>query len=72
MPGDTSEDAEVVGEDHWFRSELTGPPAEIAPRLLGAALTSDLGARVTLRITEVEAYAGRRTGPRIARPPAPD
>ena len=37
---------------------LTGPAHEIAPRLLGAELTSDLGPRVTLRITEVEAYAG--------------
>jgi DNA-3-methyladenine glycosylase len=40
------------------RAFLTGPPHEIAPRLLGATLTSDLGPRVTVRITEVEAYAG--------------
>lgn len=39
-------------------AHLTGPTHEIAPRLLGAVLASDLGPRVTLRITEVEAYAG--------------
>jgi DNA-3-methyladenine glycosylase len=47
-----------VGSDSGARAFLTGPPPEVAPRLLGATLTSDLGPRVTLRITEVEAYAG--------------
>ena len=47
-----------MGSDSEIRAVLTGPPDEIAPRLLGATLTSDLGPRVTLRITEVEAYAG--------------
>jgi DNA-3-methyladenine glycosylase len=37
---------------------LTGPPERVAPTLLGAVLISDVGARVALRITEVEAYAG--------------
>jgi DNA-3-methyladenine glycosylase len=40
------------------RACLTAPADQIAPLLLGAVLTSDLGSRVTLRITEVEAYAG--------------
>ena len=47
-----------MGSDSKIRAVLTGPPDEIAPRLLGATLTSDLGPPVTLRITEVEAYAG--------------
>lgn len=47
-----------MGSDLEARASLTGPPHEIAPRLLGARLTSDLGPRVTVRITEVEAYAG--------------
>lgn len=47
-----------MGSDSGARASLTGPPHEIAPRLLGATLTSDLGPRVTVRITEVEAYAG--------------
>ncbi len=38
---------------------LRGHSAEVAPRLLGATLTSRLdGTRVVLRITEVEAYGG--------------
>ena len=38
---------------------LDGPVLTVAPRLLGAVLTSDLGgARVAVRIVEVEAYAG--------------
>jgi DNA-3-methyladenine glycosylase len=40
------------------RASLTGPPSVVAPHLLGATLISDLGERVALRITEVEAYAG--------------
>jgi DNA-3-methyladenine glycosylase len=40
------------------RANLTGPAPGVAPRLLGSILTSDLGARVIVRITEVEAYAG--------------
>ncbi len=44
--------------DSTLRAFLLGPAAEVAPRLLGAELTSDLGPRVSLRITEVEAYAG--------------
>ena len=37
---------------------------EIAPRLLGARLVSDLGAqRVTVRIVEVEAYGDVGTDP---------
>ena len=38
---------------------LTGTPLAVAPRLLGAELTSGHGdGRVTVRITEVEAYEG--------------
>ena len=44
--------------DSDARTLLVGPPQQVAPRLLGALLTSDLGPRVTLRITEVEAYGG--------------
>jgi DNA-3-methyladenine glycosylase len=47
-----------MGSGSEARAFLTGPPHGIAPRLLGATLTSDLGTRVTVRITEVEAYAG--------------
>lgn len=34
------------------------PVEEAAPRLLGATIASDVGGRTSLRITEVEAYAG--------------
>jgi DNA-3-methyladenine glycosylase len=47
-----------VNGDSGVRGLLIGPAHEIAPRLLGAELTSDLGPRVIVRITEVEAYAG--------------
>ncbi|MHB1165635.1 MAG: DNA-3-methyladenine glycosylase [Candidatus Nanopelagicales bacterium] len=41
------------------RSSLSGHAADVAPRLLGATLASRVGgARVVLRITEVEAYGG--------------
>lgn len=41
------------------RSLLAGHPAEVAPRLLGAQVESDLlNARVRIRLTEVEAYGG--------------
>ena len=50
--------AEVNDTTHPARASLTGPAPEIAPRLLGSVLISDLGPRVSLRITEVEAYAG--------------
>lgn len=36
---------------------LSGPPEEVAPRLLGAVLTHE---GVSVRLTEVEAYAGPR------------
>ena len=37
----------------------TGPSVRLAPRLLGARLVSDVGgARVVVRLTEVEAYEG--------------
>jgi DNA-3-methyladenine glycosylase len=47
-----------VNGESVLRAFLLGPPSEVAPRLLNAELTSDLGPRVVLRITEVEAYAG--------------
>lgn len=38
---------------------LAGPPADVAPRLLGARLVSSVGSGlVAVRITEVEAYEG--------------
>ena len=41
------------------RDRLYGPALRLAPRLLGAVLTSDVGgARVSVRLTEVEAYEG--------------
>lgn len=41
------------------RALLAGPAVSIAPRLLGAVLVSDVGgARVAVRLTEVEAYEG--------------
>jgi len=41
------------------RARLARPAVELAPRLLGASLVSDLGgARVAVRLTEVEAYEG--------------
>lgn len=40
-------------------ARLSGHAVEVAPRLLGAVITSDVdGHRVRLRITEVEAYGG--------------
>ncbi|WP_298888305.1 DNA-3-methyladenine glycosylase [uncultured Serinicoccus sp.] len=50
-----------MGTDHGAggspvpRTELSGPVLEVAPRLLGCLLTHD---GVTVRLTEVEAYAG--------------
>ena len=46
------------------RADLIDLPLEIAPRLLGAQLRTVVdGIPVRLRITEVEAYHGRGTGP---------
>lgn len=46
------------------RAELSVLPTEAAPRLLGAELRTVVGAgEVRLRITEVEAYHGKGTGP---------
>ena len=47
-----------MDDDSGIRASLTGAAPEIAPSLLGALLVSNIGAPVTLRITEVEAYAG--------------
>ncbi|MFD4961144.1 DNA-3-methyladenine glycosylase [Microbacterium sp. NPDC058389] len=45
------------------RADLEGLPAEVAPRLLDARLTTVVGGEtVVVRITEVEAYHGRGTG----------
>ncbi len=40
------------------REALLGDAHDVAPALLDARLTSDLGSRVVVRITEVEAYGG--------------
>jgi DNA-3-methyladenine glycosylase len=46
------------------RGDLSGLPAETAPRLLGAMLRTEVdGIVVAVRLTEVEAYHGRGTGP---------
>ncbi|HEX2902326.1 MAG TPA: DNA-3-methyladenine glycosylase [Jatrophihabitans sp.] len=43
------------------RKELAAPALTVAPLLLGATVVSDIGdERVTLRITEVEAYEGKQ------------
>ena len=45
------------------RAELERLPADVAPRLLGARLTTVVGGeKVAVRLTEVEAYHGRGTG----------
>lgn len=45
------------------RDDLSGLPLEVAPRLLGAELRTEVGGRqVRLRLTEVEAYHGQGTG----------
>ncbi len=45
------------------REELAALPVEVAPRLLGAVLATEVaGVRVAVRVTEVEAYHGRGTG----------
>lgn len=52
--------------DPWraaTRAELERLPADVAPRLLGARLTTVVGGeKVAVRLTEVEAYHGRGTG----------
>ncbi|GGB96686.1 DNA-3-methyladenine glycosylase [Cellulomonas carbonis] len=46
---------------HDPREWLTGPVLEVAPRLLGAHVTTELpDGVVTVRLTEVEAYDGER------------
>ncbi|MGZ0712260.1 DNA-3-methyladenine glycosylase (plasmid) [Coraliomargarita sp. W4R53] len=45
------------------REDFAGLPVKVAPRLLGAELTTVVaGETVTVRITEVEAYHGQGTG----------
>ena len=46
------------------RSRIRGHAVDVAPRLLGAVVTSDVGGhRVAIRITEVEAYGGQGEDP---------
>lgn len=46
------------------RDDFAGLPVDVAPRLLGAHLTTTVaGETVTVRLTEVEAYHGLGTGP---------
>lgn len=56
-----------MARDVWraaTRADLQGLPADVAPRLLGAHLTTVVeGETVAVRLTEVEAYHGRGTGP---------
>jgi DNA-3-methyladenine glycosylase len=53
-------------QDGWraaTRADLQGLPADVAPRLLGARLTTVVGGEtVAVRLTEVEAYHGLGTG----------
>lgn len=53
--------------DGWraaTRADLRGLPADVAPSLLGARLTTVVeGETVVVRLTEVEAYHGLGTGP---------
>lgn len=45
------------------RTDLIGLPVEVAPRLLGGVLVTEVdGDRVAVRLTEVEAYHGLGTG----------
>ncbi|MFE7845617.1 DNA-3-methyladenine glycosylase [Microbacterium sp. NPDC057407] len=45
------------------RDDFLGLPADVAPRLLGAHLTTEVGGEtVVVRLTEVEAYHGLGTG----------
>ncbi|TFV84748.1 DNA-3-methyladenine glycosylase [Microbacterium sp. dk485] len=45
------------------RADLGGLPLEVAPRLLGALLRTEVdGEEVVVRVSEVEAYHGRGTG----------
>ncbi len=52
--------------DRWraaTRGDLRALPADVAPSLLGARLTTVVeGEKVVVRLTEVEAYHGRGTG----------
>lgn len=56
-----------MAQERWraaTRADLEGLAAEVAPRLLDARLTTVVdGETVVVRITEVEAYHGRGTGP---------
>lgn len=46
------------------RADLAGLPVDVAPRLLGGVLEVNVGGElVAVRLTEVEAYHGRGTGP---------
>lgn len=46
------------------RADLAGLPLEVAPRLLGGLLRTEVaGETVAVRLTEVEAYHGQGTGP---------
>ena len=46
------------------RAELAALPLEVAPRLLGGTLHTEVdGEAVSVRLTEVEAYHGQGTGP---------
>ncbi|AZC15028.1 DNA-3-methyladenine glycosylase [Microbacterium sp. ABRD28] len=46
------------------RADVTGLPVDVAPRLLGGILEVSVdGETVAVRLTEVEAYHGRGTGP---------
>lgn len=54
----------VAGLRPATRADLTPLPLQVAPLLLGAQLRTTVdGETVALRITEVEAYHGRGTGP---------
>ncbi len=50
--------ASALADDDPVRALLAQHPTVVAPRLLGAVLTSDIVAVVSVRITEVEAYGG--------------
>ncbi len=69
MTDTTSDAASVASLRSVARDELYGLPVDIAPRLLGGVLTVTVDAgtpdaqTVSLRITEVEAYHGKGTGP---------
>lgn len=64
MTDTTSDAPATISLRPATRAELLALPVDVAPRLLGGVLTVTVDSEtVALRITEVEAYHGKGTGP---------